>query len=404
MNPDTLAGGPALARLTGLLSQDTRAGEDVRAELAAVLAGVTLEELVHAKLGYPLLHLADRWGIGLTDAQAAELARLRRREAVMNAELGEVADALAGGPCEYLLMRGPALTRFYPEGWVRQYNDLDILVRNERSVPEVLSRLARRGYYVARPVVSRATAAGTWLGIALNKRVSGLGHPMYLDVTSLGPALSSTRNLTLPSAVWRTLDTVGVNEARIPVLPRDWQAALFAVELAERRGSFVLRDVLDLAMLDRSSPDWSAVRSRLRGFAEAAAALGAVARLGRDCGRAADGTTGAAGPLAVTWPAPRRRPPGPRAVAAATVSTLIGRAKRRSPVLARWMAERAPARLWFALGLPVYLLPPWSVPLRGADGRRLAGLPGYRGRVYPLVPPGYTQAVFAPRSREVADR
>lgn len=393
-----------LDRLTGLLLQDADGNPAARDALRAVLAVTRLSDLRDAKLGYPLLDLARQWGLQLTDDQAAELARLRRRETVMNVELAGVAGALSSAPGDYLLMRGPALARFYPARWVRQYNDLDILLRDGRSVPEILQKLAQRGYYVARPVVSRSTAAGLWFGIALNKQVEGLAHPMYLDLTSLGPGLSGTRSMTLPAAAWRSLDTIQVNGTAVPVPSCTWQAVLFAIELAERRGSFAWRDVLDLAMLDRSAPDWPTVRSLLKRFPEAAAGLGALARLGQECARAAGLMNTGPGPLTVSWPARRLRPPGPRALTVTVAVTLIKRVRQRRPALARWMAERAPAGLWFSLGLPLYLLPSGQQALAGADGYRLAGLPGYRARIYPLVPRGYSKAAFGPRPEEVAGR
>lgn len=383
-----------LARLVGLLGQDELDEPLTRPEVAAALSAMGLGELGRHKIAYPLLNLADRWNIELTADQATELARLRRRESILNAELAAVADALGDGAIDYVLMRGPALTRFYPDGWVRQYNDLDILLRNDASIPEVLDRLSRRGYYVARPIVGRASATGVWLGVALNKRLDGLGHPMYLDVTTLGPGLSTTRNITLSGHAWRTLDTIQINDSRIPVLGQDWQVALFGVELVERGRFFVARDVLDLAMLSREQPDWARIRTDLNDHAEAVAALGSLARLGLACERAADRHDRPATPVAA-WPDRRRRGPGPRALAALATRTVIRRLSQRRPAAARWLAERLSARLWFALGLPIYLLPPWGEPLRGADGLRLAGLTGYRGRVYPLVPSGYTEAALS---------
>lgn len=396
-----------LQRLTGLLAElancpvvgcsgRTRAASAAtRAELAAVLPGTDLASLRETKLGYMLLNLASQWGITLTAPQDDELARLRCREAVLNAELAGIAAALAGSGADYLVMRGPALTRFYPTGWVRQYNDLDLLVRDDTALPTVLRRLARHGYYVARPVVSRAVATGIWRGIALNKQVDQLGHPMYLDMTSLGPALSSTRHLTVPAACWQDREMLTTAGIPVPVSGATWQVALFAAELVERRGSFVLRDVLDLAALGRGSPDWAAVRAYLQETPQAGAALGSLILLARACGELS-GTSGGvpAELLDISWPRPHRSALEPRALVAATVTRGIRLAKRRSPGLARWLVERAPTRAWFALGLPVYLLPPWQTPLRGGGGRQADGWPGYRGRVYPLVPPGYSKAVF----------
>jgi Uncharacterised nucleotidyltransferase len=390
-----------MQRLVGMLCQLPLDDRTARTELAAALARAEPADLAASKLSYLLLQLAEQWDVPLSGAQSAELARLRRREYLMDQELALIASAL--GSVEYLLLRGRALGRFYPQGWARQYNDIDILVRDERAVPAALDELARHGYYVARPVVSRAAGRRIWLGMALNKHVPGLEHPMYLDVTTLGPALSSTRHLSLPAAAWRTAGRIEVNGVPVRVPGTAWQAALLAAELAERRGDYILRDVLDLAMMDRAGVDWRAVGSCLSGDRDAAVAVGAVARLGNACGRAAGSPdTLAGGPLAVSWPAVGRRRRSPRELIVAAVYSVILLVKGRRARLARRLVEWMPTRPWFACGLPVYLLPPWETPVRGGRGRQVAGLAGYRGRVYPLVPPGYSAAVFASSSGKVA--
>lgn len=403
-----------LAELVGLLAARAVPPDPaVRDAVAAVLARPDLDGADGAKLSYLVLDLAERSGIELTQDQAAELARLRRRSRVLDEELVGIAEALAQVTADYVLLRAGALGRHYPNGWVRQYNDVDLLLRDERPVAAVLDRLAGQGYHLARPVVSRAQGSGVWLGLALNKPAPALGHPMYLDLTTLGPGLSRTRCLPLPERAWRTRERLMVGSCAVPVLDAAWQAVVFAVELVERRGAYLLRDVLDLAMLDRAGVDWSAVGAWLRTAPDAAAALGqlgrwaraggvptALAGAGDGGGAGAAGSAGvAASPAVVGW--------RDRVIAGSDAA--VRAVKRCHSGAARRLVELVPARAWFALGLPVFLLPPGPGPAapgiqRGGKGRQTAGLAGYRGRIYPLVPPGYAEAAFGPRRGEVVSR
>ncbi|WP_433475105.1 nucleotidyltransferase family protein [Spirillospora sp. CA-142024] len=379
------------------------------AEIHSLLALPDLADAERAKLSYLALHFAERWDVTLTAEQSAELSRLRRRTAILERELATVGATLNRGGADYVLLRAVGLSRFYPDGWVRQYNDVDILLRDDRSLPAALDRLRGLGYYLARPIASRRSGTGLWLGLALNRQVSDLGHPMYLDLTTLGPALSRARSLTLPEDAWRRREQVTVAGTPIPVLDPTWQAVVFAGEMVERDGAYQPRDALDLVMLHRGGARWPEVAARLRSAPDAAEALGRVAELARSSLPAAGlGTDPPVSRPAGRWPlpgAPSRLPYWRDAVVEAS-DALVRAVRRVSPRAARHLVERAPARAWFAAGLPVYLLPvppPQVHPgvFRGGTGRQTAGLSGLRGRVYPLVPRGYSKAVFTPPLTEV---
>lgn len=329
---------------------------------------------------------------------AAELERLMARERILETELALVSAALAEAGVDHLLLRGPALGRSYPPGWKRQYNDLDVLVRYEEQLTTALDALAAHGYYLARPIVCRAQRGRSWLGVALNKTVPRLGHPAYLDLATLGPGLGAGGAFVLPDAAWEGLERLegtraGVSSG-IPVLTADWQAAVFAVELVERQGRFVARDLLDLCALDRVGARWPEVALLL---SDAPEALAALCRAADSFGlpydlrpRAAPGPVRGAGERGPGW---RERVP-------AVVAGAQRAGRKVSPRATRTLIRRFPTRLWYRLGLPVYLLPTtpgfpgYAWP--GTVGPQTAGLRGFVAQVQPLVPPGYTAAVFKP--------
>jgi hypothetical protein len=322
---------------------------------------------------------------------AAELARLGRRERILEAELAVVAGALAEAGVAHLLLRGPAIGRRYPPGWKRQYNDLDVLLRREEQMTAALDALATRGYYLARPIVCRKQERRTWLAVALNKTVPGLEHPMYLDLATLGPGLGASRAFVLPDAAWAECETLArtSGDVGIPVLATDWQAVVFAVELVEREGRFVDRDLLDLHALDLARARWPEVAGRLSG---APRALAALRRAAESFGLTLDLRSPAA-PRRSTLSAWRERVP-----AAFARAQRAGR--KVSPGVTRALVRRFPTRLWYRLGLPLYLLPTtagfrgYGAP--GTVGPQTGGLRGFVAQVQPLVPPGYSAAVFKP--------
>lgn len=380
----------------------------------------------------------------LGPAGRAELDRLVQRERILQEELTLVARTLAATGAEHLLLRGPAMGRGYPPGWRRQYNDLDVLLRHEEQLTAVLEALAEHGYHLARPIVCRAQRGRAWLAAALNRTVPGLGHPAYLDLSTLGPGLGATGAFVLPDAAWASLERLACtgagpeagSEARtgkgtqvgteagteagagasagIPVLAAHWQAAVFVVELVERAGCFVDRDLLDLRSLELAGACWPEVARRLSGAPEALAALREAAdSFGLALDLRADGVPEAAAARRRAAAAPIR--PGlttrcgsrGHAVAVAwrtRIPAAVARAQRAgrkvNPRATRTLIRRFPTRLWYRLGLPVYLLPVapgfrgYAGP--GTVGPQTGGLRGFVAQVQPLVPPGYTAAVFKP--------
>jgi hypothetical protein len=384
---------PALREVVAAICRDDLDSPELRGALTSVLGRSDLGGGSAAKVGYLVLDLADRLELSLPDHHRSELERLRRRADVLDQEAVTIAAALAATGVDYLLLRAAGLARFYPPTLVREHNDLDILLRDEHDVGRVLKSLTAVGYYLARPIVARAERAGVWLGIALNKQVSGLGHAMYLDLATLGPGLSRSRCLTLPAAAWNQRERIERAHSEFPVLDRHWQAVTFGVELVERGGAYVLRDLVDLVMLSRSGVDWSLVSPRLAAHPEAGRAL-------RDLALQA-GPFGVPDPFsALTRPEKPRRawqrvPRGWRDATVAASDAVIRAVRHRRPTLARRLVERIPVRGWFRAGLPIFLLP--TAPGESPAGRApINGLDGFRAVLFPLVAPGMTARLFGP--------
>ncbi|MGW7244230.1 nucleotidyltransferase family protein [Streptomyces sp. NPDC054804] len=357
-----------------------------------------LDALKETKTAYTVLQAWAARDLPLGPEAEAELDRLRTRETVLDQELAAASACLTTAGIEHILLRGHALGTRYPAGQVRQYNDVDLLLRDGAALPGALTALCALGYYIARPVVCRRDRAGLWAGVALNRRVEGLGHPMYLDITTLGPGLDRASALPLPDEAWARVRDLPVLGIPVPVLDTTWQAVVFAVELVERGGEFIFRDQLDLLALDRDEADWDAVVAALAEAPAAAAALAELHRIARRTG-------------IPVREVPLRAPPTPgrtatvptrcRRVAVKALDRLVARSRAHNPARARRLVGLFPVRPWFRLGLPVFVLPPAAgqEPPGGAV-LRAVGLPDHQALVYPLVRPGYSRTAFAPPAEE----
>ena len=387
MDTATMAEGIAAAWTSDPAESHTALADSGLLGEHGLYCGLDLAVLRTEKLAFTVLAALDR--PELTLHQTMEVERLTTRESVLEAELVRIARVLGSAGIEYLLLRGPALGRMYPSGWKRQYNDVDLVLRRTDQVPQALERLTRLGYYLARPMVCRAQGHRSWLGIALNRTLSGLGHPMYLDLTTLGPALSAGHALVLPEAAWESRDSVSLGGTEVPVLDPTWQAVVFAVELVERAGQLIGRDRLDLVALERGRARWADVAEHLAAAPSALAALIEAAQ---------------AFDLDLPLPDRDRVPGTPGVDWRAGLLRCLDRAqrwgRRVSPRGTRRLLRRIPASGWYRLGLPLYLLPvldgwPGYEP-PGVCGPHTAGLSGFVPQLLPLVPRGYTDAAFRP--------
>ncbi|MGH8996996.1 MAG: nucleotidyltransferase family protein, partial [Acidimicrobiales bacterium] len=77
----------------------------------------------------------------LTQIVMAQQARSLAAEAVVT----RVADLLADAHIEFVIVKGPAVSRLHPAGWARTYNDIDLLVEPRR-FGQALELLLESGY------------------------------------------------------------------------------------------------------------------------------------------------------------------------------------------------------------------------------------------------------------------
>jgi hypothetical protein len=388
---------PWLAAAVGEICRAQPRPTELKSALAQIVTRADLAGADREKLSYLVLHLAAQFGLALVGEHAAELERLRRRDTILEREGAAVTQALLATGCDHLLLRAQGLRRFYPPGWVRQYNDLDILVRNDRDVGSIFKSLAHLGYYVARPVVARREGTNNWVGVALNKQLIGLGHPMYVDLTTLGPALTRSRCLRLPDEAWRDRDHTAIGDATISVLDSNWQAVIFAVEMVERNRQFVLRDVVDLAMLHHAGVEWPLVYQRLGRSPLAQHALISLTRWAREY--TVSGPADALGDVASRGRNAYRCNADWKDVAVRVTDASIRAVRRRDSAFAPRLVEHLPTSAWYRLGLAIFLLPPVpdrDAPAKHFGGAPIAGLAHYRPLVFPLVPAGTAAKIFRP--------
>jgi hypothetical protein len=391
MNPGTAV---TAALATAMRDWPGGASDDV----AAWLPEAGPQELRADKLTAPYAWLAQSSRDIAGTPWEAELRRQRRRAAVLGHELALVARRLEDAAIPFTVLRGPALATCYPTGWPREANDIDLLLPSAREIPAALDALGDAGFAMGRPMVCRRdpAAGGAWAGIALRRMRPDLENPVYLDVTAGGPAVGRTACVPIGADTWAERIRVPVHGTEVPVFGPTALALVFAVELMERTVP-IGRDLLDFVALAAREPDWEAVRVQVRrhglgrgladlaGLADRAGAT-AEAELLRRLG---DGT---------------RRRRSVRGAGLAVADRAYGRFVRRAPNATLAFVERAPARLWYRLGLPVYGYPPRPDrgPLAGAPGAPVAGLPGYRARIRPVARAADVDAVFAAGEHEDA--
>jgi hypothetical protein len=344
---------------------------------------------------YLLLKHGERDGV----VPPRELARRKRRRAVLYDELHQVCDTLRSHAVEFAVLRGPAFDSCYPSGWQRDANDLDVVLRHPSVLGEALDALASQGYYVAHPVPRRREGASTWTAVALNKQRPDLENPVYLDVTTPGPAVGRTRCWTVPGHAWDTLVTATVDGVEFPRFTATYLLVLLAVELIERDRP-IGRDLLDFAALAGHEPDWQVVkeivqRERIGGGLRMLSALagefGEHELAIRLCGLA-----GAPHPLEKL--ALRERV---LAVTDRLYRWSLARAPRRTLAVVSAM----PVGAWFRLGFPVYAFPPHPDrgPVRGSTGKAVAGLPHYRARIRSIGAARELDALFRTPAKRQPD-
>lgn len=178
----------------------------------------------------------------------ADAQRISHKRGILAEELALVATRLKEEGLLFVAMRGFAIQSHYPEGQLRQFNDLDLVLPDSDQFGRALAVLKDLGYFVARPMTARRTESGAWVGASLNRLREDLDHPVYLDLLAEGPGLSMFAHHRLPDVAWGRLETMLVGGVEVPALAATDALVAFAVELQEREW-VTARDVIDACLL-----------------------------------------------------------------------------------------------------------------------------------------------------------
>jgi hypothetical protein len=364
---------------------------DLAGAAPAAPALPALEDADREKVGPHVLGLLGASG-RLTPELERDVERIARKRRVLDEEAHAIAAAARDAAVRLVFVRGFALQALYPAGYVRQFNDLDLLVATEDEAARLLERLRRAGYGFSRVPLTRRNLAGRgprrWVGLPLNRMRDDLDEPVIVDMHVGGPSITAQTHLALPEAVFERPALA----AGLPVLDPTWSALSLLAELFDRR-ELVARDFLDLDRALRAPVRWHelvreassfCLRPQARRAAADAAAAGLdplVAVLRRVGGRAGLGS-GARSAEALhllgrvvresPWRAPAR-------LAAVAAGPIVERLEDRWPAAALRAVRALGARPADALGLSLYLF--------AGEGRGDLAVVGSRwlARLRPLV-------------------
>jgi Uncharacterised nucleotidyltransferase len=220
-----------------------------------------------------LLARAERQGVlallavylrGRQDALPPQVAEALRRHTYvcaaahqdMSRQALEVIDWLAAAGVEALLIKGPALAAsLYAPAWLREYEDLDLLIR-PRDLPRAVSALQARGYAPDRPVEPGQLASRVTYGVALN--MFGEGR-VALDLH--WRLASRLVGFPLAEEVWSRVARVELPGGSAATLqPED--ALIYQAFHGSKHQWVRLNWISDLARLAAGPLDWGAAWAR----------------------------------------------------------------------------------------------------------------------------------------------
>lgn len=186
---------------------------------------------------------------------AQHLPRIMNKRHILGAEIAAIARAAAERNARFVLQRAFAYQSYYPQGYIRQFNDLDIVVAGLDDLTRLLPALMELGYYVVRPLVLRCSdGADPWVGIAFNKQRADLPEPVMLDVCVSGPSISGVSYCRVPNSVWADRQSLTIDVSSVPMLPPTFNLLSLFIEAFERDQLYV-RDLLDLDRMARQPLD-----------------------------------------------------------------------------------------------------------------------------------------------------
>lgn len=216
----------------------------------------SLREADRQKVGPHVAAVQERLGRSMAGSEAY-IDRVRHKRDLLEAEMVAALEMAEGLGIRLFPLRGFATQAAYPAGYVRQFNDLDLVVPTPAEFGLALGTLRARGYFLARPLVLRQMCGNGGAVVAtaaLNKCHPELGEPIMLDLLLAGPALSRVSSYRIPLQAWAECTATELGGLTMKVLsPTDSLLGLL-IECCER-DDLVLRDLLDLDRLSVGSID-----------------------------------------------------------------------------------------------------------------------------------------------------
>jgi hypothetical protein len=234
----------------------------------------TLPDLKEAEFHKITPHIVDilknRKSVGFSKEVVKKDESIRHKREILLRELNLLNKIAQEENISYSVLRGFAFQTYYPSSYIRQFNDIDIIVRTPKDLYTLMGRLKRNDYFIAHSIVVRKQRESndTWIGIALNKITPDLDHPIYLDVTLGGPSISDQSHYSLQEDAWESCTFAEINGVSFPVFSVQHNIMILLAEAFERK-RLALRDLLDFhQLLQRAGEDiddaW--ISEQIRGF------------------------------------------------------------------------------------------------------------------------------------------
>lgn len=136
-------------------------GPVIKACLGAGIPGIATPPLVHSMLTAEIgdviaeglapvaVNLMTGESVPVDDPLRKQLFRAamaqQARTLAAEAIIGQIVGLLAEGGVEFVIVKGPAVARLYPDGWPRSYNDIDLLAE-PRQFNHALTLLLGNGF------------------------------------------------------------------------------------------------------------------------------------------------------------------------------------------------------------------------------------------------------------------
>lgn len=214
-----------------------------------------------------VLYIMDQLGnINMEAVQKAE--KVRNKKEVLIDEVSLIAHHLAKTNINYALLRGFGFQSYYPPGYNRQFNDIDVIVKTIEDFNNIMDLFLGLDYFIAKPMVIRKQKSkfdhdSVWIGVALNKRTDKLDHPIMVDITLGGPSISHQSHYPLDERSWNSLQFIETGNVNVPILSDTDNFLVLLCESYERK-SLYIRDLLDMEQIIKANIDINRVKEKLK--------------------------------------------------------------------------------------------------------------------------------------------